>query len=90
MNGEVVGFVAAVSNANSHTGEIYMVAVDPDAQNRGLGSRLTEVATDWLRGVGMSIVLVSTGGDLGHAAARRTYEKTGFTPMPIVNYFKAL
>jgi N-acetylglutamate synthase-like GNAT family acetyltransferase len=74
MNGEVVGFVAAVPDADSRMGEIYMVAVDPDAQNRGFGSRLTEVATDWLREVGMSIVLVSTGGDLGHAAARCAYE----------------
>lgn len=38
----------------------------------------------------MAVVLVSTGGDIGHAPARRTYEKAGFTPMPVVNYFKAL
>jgi hypothetical protein len=38
----------------------------------------------------MTVVLVSTGGDIGHAPARRTYEKAGFTPMPAVHYFKAL
>lgn len=90
MNGEVAGFVAAVVDAVSRMGEISMVAADPVAQNRGLGSRLTHVATEWLREAGMSVVLVSTGGDAGHAPARRTYEKAGFTPMPIVNYFKAL
>lgn len=90
VNGEVVGFVAAVADADSRMGEIAMVAVDPEAQNRGLGSQLTAVATEWLREAGMSVVLVSTGGDVGHAPARRTYERAGFTPMPIVNYFKAL
>jgi GNAT superfamily N-acetyltransferase len=67
-----------------------MVAVDPAFQNLGLGTQLTGWATGWLREAGMSVVLVSTGGDVGHAPARRTYEKAGFTPMPIVNYFKAL
>lgn len=88
VNGEVVGFVAAAAGADSTMGEISMVAVDPDFQNRGLGTQLTDSATDWLREAGMSVVLVSTGGDDGHAPARRTYEKAGFTPMPIVNYFK--
>ena len=90
VNGEVVGFVAAIVDTDSGMGEIHMVAVDPDAQNRGFGRQLTDVATDRLREAGMSVVLVSTGGDVGHAPARRTYEKAGFTPMPIVNYFKAL
>lgn len=95
VNGEVVGFVAAVADADradaaGRVGEIGMVAVDPDSQNRGIGLQLTDVATEWLRGAGMSVVLVSTGGDAGHAPARRTYEKADFTPMPIVNYFKAL
>lgn len=90
VNGEVAGFVAAVVDVDSRMGEIYMVAVDPDFQNQGLGTQLTDVATDRLREAGISVVLVSTGGDAGHAPARRTYEKAGFTPMPTVNYFKAL
>jgi ribosomal protein S18 acetylase RimI-like enzyme len=90
-NEHVVGFVAAVVDGDSdRPGEIYMLAVDPDSQNRGLGTRLTDFATDWLRQAGMRIVVVSTGGDVGHAPARRTYEKAGFTPFPAVNYFKAV
>jgi hypothetical protein len=34
--------------------------------------------------------MVETGGDPGHAPARRTYEKAGYTLMPIARYFKAL
>ena len=90
VKGEVVGFVAAIVDTDNRMGEIYMIAVDPDSQDRGLGTQLTAVATEWLREAGMSVVLVSTGGDVGHAPARRTYERAGFTPMPVVNYFKAL
>jgi ribosomal protein S18 acetylase RimI-like enzyme len=90
VDGEIAGFVAAVVDDDSRMGEICMIAVDPDSQNHGLGTQLTDAATDRLREAGMSIVLVSTGGDIGHAPARRTYEKAGFTPMPVVNYFKAL
>jgi ribosomal protein S18 acetylase RimI-like enzyme len=90
VDGEVAGFLSAVVDADTHMGEIYMVAVDPDFQNQGLGTQLTGVATDWLRDAGMAVVLVSTGGDIGHGPARRTYEKAGFTPMPVINYFKAL
>jgi ribosomal protein S18 acetylase RimI-like enzyme len=90
VDGKVAGFATAIVDADTRMGEIHMVAVDPDFQNHGLGTRLTDVAADWLRDAGMTVVLVSTGGDIGHAPARRTYEKAGFTPMPIVNYFKAL
>jgi len=34
--------------------------------------------------------MVKTGGDPGHAAARRTYEKAGCTLLPIARYFKPL
>jgi ribosomal protein S18 acetylase RimI-like enzyme len=90
VNGRVVGFVAAVLKVDGRMGEVYMLAVDPESQNHGLGTQLTDVATDWIRNAGLSLALVSTGGDAGHAAARRTYEKAGYTPVPSVNYFKAL
>ena len=34
--------------------------------------------------------VVETGGDPGHAAARRTYEKAGLVLLPIARYFKNL
>jgi len=90
VNGQVVGFVAAVLKVGSGMGEVCMLAVDPESQNHGFGTELTDVATDWIREAGLSLALVSTGGDVGHAPARRTYEKAGYTPVPSVNYFKAL
>jgi GNAT superfamily N-acetyltransferase len=84
------GFVAAKLNANSLIREVYMLAVDPGTQNLGVGSALTETATDWLRTSGMRVVMIDTGGDPGHAPARQVYEKANYTLLPIARYFKAL
>ncbi len=85
-----MGFAAAILKSGSAIGEIHMVAVDPDFQNKGIGSQLTDVATDWIREQGLSLAYISTGGDVGHAPARRTYEKSGYTAVPSVHYFKTL
>ena len=38
----------------------------------------------------MRVAMVETGGDAGHASARRVYEGLGFRPLPISRYFRAL
>ncbi len=88
--GKAVGFVAAKLHAEGELGEIYMIAVDPAAQGQGIGMALTSVATDWLRESGMRVAMIETGGDRGHAPARRLYERAGYTPLPAVRFFKAL
>ena len=85
-----VGFIAAKLHSEDNMGEIYMVAVDPDFQGRGIGTALTEFALTWMKDAGMSIAMVETGGDRGHAPARHTYEKAGFEMLPIARYFKKL
>jgi len=84
----VVGFVSSVSR--NTRGEVSLLAVDPDYQGNGIGTALTETATEWLRESGMEIAWVETGGDPGHASGRRTYEKAGYTFLPIARYFKKL
>jgi len=88
--GEPVGFVAATPHRDSGVGEIYMIAVDPGAQGQGVGTALTGVATDWLRQSGMRVAMIETGGDPGHAPARRVYEKAGYAALPAVRFFKVL
>ena len=84
------GFVAAKLNTDTLIGEVYMLAVDPESQEQGVGSALTETATDWLRTSGMQVAMIDTGGDPGHAPARKVYEKANYTLLPIARYFRTL
>jgi ribosomal protein S18 acetylase RimI-like enzyme len=86
----VVGFTALVLHAERGIGEIFMIAVDPAAQGAGTGSLLTRFALERFGAAGMQVAMVETGGDPGHAPARRTYERAGFTPLPVARYFQAL
>jgi ribosomal protein S18 acetylase RimI-like enzyme len=88
--GSIAGFVAVKLHSETSMGEIYMIAVDPDFQRRGIGAALAELALTSMRDAGMSVAMVETGGDPGHAPARRTYEKLGFGLLPIARYFKKL
>lgn len=83
-------FLAVTLHEADSMGQIWMLAVDPGAQGRGLGTALTDFATEWMRGAGMRLALIGTGGDPGHAPARRAYEKAGYTALPTVQYLKAL
>ena len=38
----------------------------------------------------MRLAVVGTGGDPGHAPARRCYEKAGYTGLPLVRSYQAL
>lgn len=85
-----VGFVALRLHPEERMGEIYMIAVDPDYQRRGIAAGLTGHSLAWLKEAGMTTVVVDTGGDPGHAPARRTYESAGFRLVPVARYFKKL
>ena len=87
---ETLGFAALRVDQKTKMGEIYMIAVDPDHQGRGIASALTEFALTRMKTAGMQVALVETGADPGHEPARRTYEKAGFHPWPAVKYFKYL
>jgi len=86
----VFGFVAIRLHRERMIGEIAMLAVDPDGQGRGTGTILTEFATGRVRDAGMTVGMIETGGDPGHAPARRVYEKAGYILLPVARYFKAL
>ena len=87
---QTAGFVALKLHSEDRMGEIHMIAVDPAFQRRGIAAALTQHSLAWFREVGMTTVMVETGGDPGHAPARRTYESAGFRVFPIARYFKKL
>jgi ribosomal protein S18 acetylase RimI-like enzyme len=89
-DGAVAGFVAYVLDGTDKTGEIYLLAVDPHYQNRGIGTELNNFALNKMVESGMKLAFVGTGGDPAHAPARRSYEKAGFIALPNVQYYRDL
>jgi ribosomal protein S18 acetylase RimI-like enzyme len=91
-DGTAVGFIVLVPEPDTGLGRIELLAVDPEQMGHGVGTALNELAVERFRELGMSFVVLSTGTDPGHDPARRSYEKAGFTPMPIhpFHYVKRL
>lgn len=91
--GRAVGFVAIVHDRQEdepNSSEIEMIAVDPEHQRRGVAADLIAFAVDRMREHGSELAVIGTGGDPGHAPARAAYEQAGFTPLPLVRYYKLL
>jgi RimJ/RimL family protein N-acetyltransferase len=89
-DGVVVGFINYELNQEKKEGEVMLLAVKPDDQNRGVGTKLNFFALQKMIAAGMKLAVVGTGGDAGHAPARRSYEKAGYTPLPLVRYYQDL
>jgi ribosomal protein S18 acetylase RimI-like enzyme len=90
VEGKVVGFLACELNTDDKTGEVQLLAVHPEYQDRGIGTELNLFALEKMKETGMRMAVVATGGDPGHAPARRSYEKAGYTALPLVRYYKDL
>ena len=90
VDGTVVGFLSYELDFEKETGEVMLLAVHPDYQNGGVGTKMNSFALDRLKESGMKLAVLGTGGDPGHAPARRSYEKAGYTALPLVRYYKDL
>jgi ribosomal protein S18 acetylase RimI-like enzyme len=90
MDQNVVGLITLVLDTENKIGEVHFLAVHPAYQKRGVGSALNAFILEKMREAGMEVAMVSTGGDPSHAPARRVYEKAGYIPLPIVNYYQKL
>jgi predicted N-acetyltransferase YhbS len=94
VDGMVTGFIAYTLNSRENgqddTGEVELLAVHPEYQNQGIGTALNLFALEKMKESGIKLAVVATGGDPGHAPARRAYEKAGYTAFPGVRYYQAL
>jgi len=88
--GVVWGWVGIRFHPEDRMGEIYILAVHPDHQGRGVGKSLIDFALDRMRAAGMAIAMVETGDDPGHSASRAAYERSGFERWPVARYFREL
>jgi mycothiol synthase len=76
-SGRLLGFHwTKVADPAAGLGEVYIVAVSPEGQGRGLGRLLTAVGLDYLAGRGLAEVELYVEGD--NVAALRTYNRLGF------------
>ncbi|MEA4824202.1 MAG: GNAT family N-acetyltransferase [Clostridiaceae bacterium] len=91
LDGRVVGFISYTLSDDRKIGTIGTNAVAPDCRGKGIGPRLYAFVQERMRGEGAEFAQVETGGDEGHAPARRAYEKAGFERfLPQRCYFKKL
>ena len=86
---KVVGFIA-FEYFDDKTAEVQLLAVHPGYQNRGIGTRLNTFALQKMKENGVILAVVGTGGDGSHAPARASYEKAGYTALPLVRFYKDL
>jgi ribosomal protein S18 acetylase RimI-like enzyme len=88
---KVAGYIVYSLDKDKELGEIQLLAVRPDDQNHGVGTELNRIVLQKMREAGMKVATVGTGGDAGHTAARKCYEKSGFNrSIPGVHYYLAL
>lgn len=89
--GQVVAFITFRVDREKSLGTIGNNAVAPEAQGRGIGTKMYAYVLDLFREEGLKYASVSTGMDEGHAPARRAYEKAGFDiARTDVTYYKYL
>ena len=91
LDGQPIGFAALTFDPVQAIGEIVITAIDPAHSGQGHGTTLNLAALSRMKQRGMRVATVGTGGDPSHAAARRTYEKAGFSKViPNLVYYQAL
>jgi ribosomal protein S18 acetylase RimI-like enzyme len=86
----IAGFISYRLDHVSKTGTIQYLAVHPDYQRKGIGTELNEFALSRMHQSGMTMAVAETGGDESHLAARISYERAGYTGLPLVRYFQKL
>jgi ribosomal protein S18 acetylase RimI-like enzyme len=88
--GTIAGFVTYILDQGERIGTVELLAVHPDHQQQGVATALNRVALDQMKSSGMKLAGLSTGGDPGHAPARRAYERAGYVAFPNVWYYQEL
>jgi len=77
LAGQTVGYL--FSNRQGDTGHLSRVAVHPDYQGRGIGTRLLAEAIEFFRTGKVKVVTLNTQKD--NAVSQRLYRHFGFRPM---------
>lgn len=89
LDGKVVGFCAC--RLEGELGIVGYNGVDPQYRGNGIASLMYGRLFEEMKAMGAKHARVMTGGDPGHAPARKAYEKAGFEKhLTSVTYYKEL
>jgi ribosomal protein S18 acetylase RimI-like enzyme len=78
----------AMVGHDGHRGWVYYVAVDPDHQGKDFGRIIMAATEDWLRGQGITKVMLMVRPD--NTKVQAFYDKLGYDPQERVIYAKWL
>ncbi len=88
LDDRLVGYIILRHHPEDQMGEVYVLAVHPEAQRQGVGQALLDHSQTIFASWGAKIAMVETGGDPGHSPSRATYEAAGFERWPVARYFR--
>jgi ribosomal protein S18 acetylase RimI-like enzyme len=60
------------------TYDLYWIAVNPNVQSRGIGSKLISHIENYLKDNGVRLILIETSGKLSYEKERKFYEKNSY------------
>lgn len=87
----IAGYVAWTVDPARRHGSIEILAVAEARRREHAGTALCGYAFDDMKGKGVEVVTIGTGGtDSFHAPARALYESLGCVPCHVVVYFRQL
>lgn len=69
------------------TFDVYWIAVDPQYQNKGVGTSLMRYAVNTIKNSGGRMIAIDTSSTSRYLPTRRFYEKLGFCPQPPLKDF---
>ena len=90
IGGAIAGFVGIRLHPEDRMGEVYIIAVSPKFQRRGVARALIAHSEDIVRASGLKMMMIETIGDEGHRPARKSYEGMNYVRWPVARYFKPL
>lgn len=86
LEGRIVGMVNLLSTVSTFMGKDVVIledmVVDPEFRNRGIGERILVAAIDRAKEMGAGRITLLTDGT--NEGAIRFYEKSGFSPSPMI------
>jgi ribosomal protein S18 acetylase RimI-like enzyme len=76
--GWILGFICyGPTPLTDGTYDLYWIAVDPDYEGKGIGSRMFQMMEDCIRRDHGRLLIIETSSDPNYAAAQRFYLKCG-------------